>query len=71
MGQNKNVESFTNVKNLGDKTPKKSMYHLSILAIMATFSVGICSNVAQCDASVRFCFKIGSHLCGGDVMPCN
>lgn len=39
--------------------------------MMQTFSVRICSNVAQCDASVRFCFKIGSHLLCGDVIPCN
>lgn len=44
-------------------------YHLSILAMRATFSVGVCSNVAQCDASVRFCFNIGSHVCIGAVIP--
>lgn len=36
----------------------------------ATFSVGVCSNVAQCDVSVKFCFKIGSQVCKGAVIPC-
>lgn len=48
----------------------KGNYHLSMFAMMATFSVGACSKVAQCDASMRFCFKIGSHVGNGAVVPC-
>lgn len=44
-------------------------YHLSMLAMIATFSMGTCSNVAQCEDSVRFSLRIGSHRGNGAVIP--
>lgn len=46
-----------------------SIYHLSVLAMMAMFSVGVCSSVAQCDESERFCLRIASQEHIGATVP--
>lgn len=50
-----------------DDTTRTSQ--LSRLAIIATFSAGICSIVAQWDDIVKSCLRLFSHFEGGDVIP--
>lgn len=42
-----------------------------MFAIIATFSIGTCSNVAQWEASVKFSLRMGSQRGKGAVVPCN
>lgn len=57
-------------KDFGQRIRHFRTNHLSTLAMMAMFSVGICSNAAQCEARAKFFFKIGSHTDGDAVVPC-
>lgn len=45
------------------------IYHLSVLAIIATFSVGLCSNVAHWAERARFCLSVPSQDDNGATVP--